>query len=219
MSAAVFETMRSMHGDIPLWEHHLARLMRSDIRPLPTYDDIRSRLPERASRVRLHVTSEGWDLDIQPLGDPWNALRIGIWPEPFLNPDPWIKNADRSPYQAAWEQRPDGCDDMLLLTPEGFVSETTRMNVFWLRDDVLHTSDAACTPLSGVARNLVFQWSPWPVSEGRYPLEHLLGASFVFGTNAVRGVVWFRQVGDAVWPDEPELLARFKARFEQNAFR
>jgi branched-subunit amino acid aminotransferase/4-amino-4-deoxychorismate lyase len=219
MSAGVFETMRSMHGDIPLWEHHLARLMRSDIRPLPTYDDIRSRLPERPSRVRLHVTSEGWDLDIQPLGEPWNALTIGIWPEPFLNPDPWVKNADRSPYQAAWDQRPEGCDDMLLLTAEGYVSETTRMNVFWLRDDVLHTSDEHCTPLAGVARSLVKQWSLWPVAEGRYPLDHLSGAEFVFGTNAVRGVVWFQQVGETRWATEPELMARFRALFEENAFR
>lgn len=219
MTSGVIETMRSMHGQIPLWEHHLTRLLRSGITPLPGYDDIQSQLPERASRVRLHVTPEGWDLDITPLGDPWNALTIGIWPEPFVNPTPTVKSADRSPYQAAWDHRSPGCDDMLLLTAEGFVSETTRMNVFWMREDTLFTADSTCTPLSGIARCLVKQWSPWPVTEGRYPLEHLHGATFVFGTNAVRGVVWFQQVGDRRWNSEPELLARFRAQFEQNAYR
>lgn len=219
MTSGVIETMRSMHGHIPLWEHHLARLLRSGINPLPSYEDIRSRLPERASRVRLHVTSAGWDVEIEPLGDPWHGLRIGIWPEPFLNPTPSIKNADRTPYQSAWDHLEEGCDDMLLLTEEGFVSETTRMNVFWMREDALHTADSHCTPLNGIARCLVKQWSPWPVLEGRYPLEHLLGASFVFGTNAVRGLVWFKQVGKKRWTSEPELLARFRAQFEQNAYR
>ena len=219
MNQGVIETMRSMHGHIPLWEHHLSRLMRSGITPLPRYDEIRAKLPERASRVRLHLTSTGWTLDIEPLGDPWNALTIGIWPEPFLNPNPSTKNADRTPYQAAWDQRHEGCDDMLLLTAEGFVSETTRMNVFWMRDDALHTADKHCTPLAGIAKCLVKQWSPWPVIEGRYPLDHLLGASFVFGTNAVRGVVWFKQVGKKRWASEPQILARFRAQFEQNAYR
>jgi len=219
MNSGVIETMRSMHGHIPLWEHHLARLLRSGIAQLPSYEDIRSRLPERASRVRLHVTSTGWDLEIDPLGDPWHGLRIGIWPEPFLNPTPAIKSADRTPYQSAWDHREEGCDDMLLLTAEGFVSETTRMNVFWMREDALHTADSHCTPLAGIARCLVKQWSPWPVLEGRYPLDHLLGASYVFGTNAVRGVVWFKQVGKKRWTSEPELLARFRAQFEQNAYR
>jgi hypothetical protein len=57
------------------------------------------------------------------------------------------------------------------------------------------------------------------VLEGRYPLDHLMGASYVFGTNAVRGVVWFKQVGKKRWTSEPELLARFRAQFEQNAYR
>jgi branched-subunit amino acid aminotransferase/4-amino-4-deoxychorismate lyase len=219
MNSGVIETMRSMHGHIPLWEHHLARLLRSGIAQLPNYEDIRSRLPERASRVRLHVTSTGWDVEIDPLGDPWHGLRIGIWPEPFFNPTPAIKSADRTPYQSAWDHREEGCDDMLLLTEEGFVSETTRMNVFWMRDDALHTADSHCTPLAGITRCLVKQWSPWPVLEGRYPLDHLLGASYVFGTNAVRGVVWFKQVGKKRWTTEPELLARFRAQFEQNAYR
>jgi branched-subunit amino acid aminotransferase/4-amino-4-deoxychorismate lyase len=219
MNQGVIETMRSMHGHIPLWEHHLSRLMRSGITPLPRYDEIRAQLPERASRVRLHLTSTGWNLDIEPLGDPWNALTIGIWPEPFFNPNPSTKNADRTPYQAAWDQRTEGCDDMLLLTADGFVSETTRMNLFWMRDDALRTADSSCTPLAGIAKCLVKQWSPWPVIEGKYPLEHLVGASFVFGTNAVRGVVWIQQVGQKRWKAEPDLLARFRAQFEQNAYR
>jgi branched-subunit amino acid aminotransferase/4-amino-4-deoxychorismate lyase len=219
MTSGVIETMRSMHGHIPLWEHHQARLLRSGIAQRPSYEDIRSRLPERASRVRLHVTSAGWKVEIEPLGDPWYGLRIGIWPEPFLNPTPSIKSADRSPYQSAWTHREEGCDDMLLLTEEGFVSETTRMNVFWMSEDTLFTADSHCTPLAGIARSLVKQWSPWPVLEGRYPLNHLMDASFVFGTNAVRGVVWFKQVGRKRWTSEPEPLARFHALFEQNAYR
>lgn len=219
MNQGVIETMRSMHGHIPLWEHHLSRLMRSGIAPLPRYDEIRAKLPERASRVRLHLTSNGWTLDIEPLGEPWNALTIGIWPEPFLNPHPATKNADRTPYQAAWENRDQGCDDMLLLTADGFVAETTRMNVFWMRDDTLFTADSSCTPLAGIAKNLVTLWSPWPVTEGRYSLDHLLGSNFVFGTNAVRGVAWFQQIGHKRWESEPELLTRFRSLFEQNAYR
>ncbi len=218
MNQAVFETMRSVNGTIPLWDFHHARLLRSSLETVPDYVDIASKLPGGLCRIRLSVDDAGWKLVSEPLGEPWDALRIGIWPEPFFNPSPSTKNSDRSPYEAAWMNRDAGCDDMLLLTEDGSVAETTRLNVFWMKDDTLFTADATCTPLSGVAKVLVSQWSPWPVSEGRYPLAHLQQASFVFGSNAVRGIVWFRQVGDKIWAKKPDLLSKFQDNFETRAY-
>lgn len=218
MSAAVFETMRAVNGSIPLWEHHLTRLMRSGIRQIPTYEDVRRHLPPEPSRIRLSVSDEAWHVESEPLGDAWDALTIGIWPKAFHNPVHTMKTQDRTPYAEAWSNRPNGCDDMLLLTEDRFIAESTRLNLFWMVGDVLHTPDDSCTPLSGVARNLVKLWSPWPIESGRYPLDHLLHASIVFGTNAVRGVVWICSVGDRVWPAPNTFFRQFQHEFERKAY-
>jgi branched-subunit amino acid aminotransferase/4-amino-4-deoxychorismate lyase len=218
MSIPVFETMRAVNGSIPLWEHHLTRLMRSGIRILPTYEDVLKQLPAEPSRIRLSVSEKAWHVESEPLGQPWDALTIGIWPKPFHNPAPSTKNEDRSPYSEAWSNRTNGCDDMLLLTDDQSIAETTRLNLFWMVGDVLHTPDDSCTPLSGVARNLVKLWSPWPIEAGRYPLDDLLHASLVFGTNAVRGVVWIRSVGEQVWPAPSEPFRLFQLEFERKAY-
>ncbi len=218
MSTHVFETMRSVNAAIPLWEHHLTRLMRSGIKNLPRYEDVRKQLPPEPSRIRLSVSEEAWRVESEPLGDAWDALKIGIWPKPFHNPAPTMKTEDRSPYAEAWANRPNGCDDMLLLTETHHIAETTRLNLFWMVGDVLHTPDDSCTPLSGVARNLVKCWSPWPIESGRYPLDDLLRASFVFGTNAVRGIVWIRSVGDRVWPTPNTFFRQFQLDFERKAY-
>jgi branched-subunit amino acid aminotransferase/4-amino-4-deoxychorismate lyase len=218
MSTRVFETMRAVNGAIPLWEHHLTRLMRSGIKHLPQYEDVQKQLPSEPSRIRLSVSEEAWRVESEPLGDTWDGLSIGIWPKPFHNPAHTLKTEDRAPYAEAWSNRPNGCDDMLLLTEDQSIAETTRLNLFWMVGDVLHTPDDTCTPLSGVARNLVRLWSPWPIEFGRYPLDDLLHASFVFGTNAVRGVVWIRSVGERVWSAPTSHFRQFQREFERKAY-
>lgn len=157
-------------------------------------------------------------MDSEPLGHTWDALTIGIWPKPFHNPAHTMKTEDRAPYAEAWSNRPKGCDDMLLLTEDRFIAETTRLNLFWMVGDGIHTPDDSCTPLCGVARKLVNHWSPWPIESGRYPLDDLLHASLVFGTNAVRGIVWIRSVGERVWPAPPTFFRQFQHEFERKAY-
>lgn len=177
-----------------------------------------ARLPSEPSRVRLEIRDGEWEMQIEPLGPPWQGLSLDIWPHPFENPAPHIKDACRTQYRAAWEALTPGYDDMLLITGERHIAETTRMNLFWLTGGRLRTPDDRCMPLRGIARELVCRWSPWPVETGFFTLADIGSADVVFGTNAVRGVVWIRRIGNREWTDPSADFMAFRQDFERKAY-
>lgn len=91
-----------------------------------------------------------------------------------------------------------GADDAILLTTNGFVSETTRANLFWKQDDVIYTPDESCDLLPGLMRERllqVIQTRPgWRVARGTYRPESLEHANQVWLTNSLRGLEPVRQV-------------------------
>lgn len=92
-----------------------------------------------------------------------------------------------------------GADDAILLTSDGFVSETTRANLFWKQDDVIYTPDDSCDLLPGLMRERllqVIQSRPgWRMARGSYAPESLKRASQVWITNSLRGLEPVRQIG------------------------
>lgn len=218
MNRAAIETMRVIDRRIPLWRWHRERLCRSGWVGIPEHDDVVAALPMGRLRVRVDVEAKGWSVSWEELGEPWHGLVLAIAGEPYVNPSPAVKWKDRVAYDRAFEGRPKGADDVLLFTPDGLVTETSRMSLFWLREGTLHTPGDPCAPLQGVARSLVLDWSPWPVQTGRYPTGEVLAADLVFVSNAVRGIVWVRCLGDRRWEAPSDDFMAFRTDFERRAY-
>lgn len=90
-------------------------------------------------------------------------------------------------------------DEVLLLSPEKFVAETTAYNVFVLKDGVLYTPPLQVGCVDGVMRNLIVEIAPrcgFDVQETLFTVEFLMKAEEVFLTNAVVGVHWVLACGD-----------------------
>lgn len=91
---------------------------------------------------------------------------------------------------AAKEAVKKGADDALMQTIEGWISETTIANLFWIQDNDIYTPSADCDLLPGITRKLIIdiaaEHSAVEVTRGKYRLEALAGAQAVIMCNSVR---------------------------------
>ena len=87
--------------------------------------------------------------------------------------------------------------DALMCNMEGFISECTVSNVFFMKEGELKTPSVDCGILEGVTRELVIKLAreqAMSVHEGRYTVEELLEADECFLTNTSMEIMPVRQV-------------------------
>ncbi|NYE57634.1 aminotransferase class IV [Carboxydothermus ferrireducens] len=92
---------------------------------------------------------------------------------------------------AAKECQKKGIMEGIRLTLEGYLAEGSMANLFWVKNGVLKTPEKNLV-LPGIARELILELARVagiPVSEGKYPAEEILGATEIFFTNSVRGII------------------------------
>ena len=94
---------------------------------------------------------------------------------------------------AAKEAEQMGGDDALMRTIEGYVSETTLANIFWVKKDRVYTPSADCDLLPGITRQAVIELinnsSHLSLEEGAYKSRHLIEADGIWITNSVREIL------------------------------
>jgi aminodeoxychorismate lyase len=90
---------------------------------------------------------------------------------------------------ARMEAAHNGCFDALMLGENGYISETTSANIFWVKNKKLFTPGLECGVLSGSIRAALLDISPYPVKEVRATVATLADADAVFLTNVAWKVV------------------------------
>ena len=106
-----------------------------------------------------------------------------------------------------------GYDDALFLNSKQNIAETTKCNLFFVKNAILYTPDLSCGILPGVVREFVIQRAKAlgiAVNEGKFTLGNLAEAQEVFVTNSVIGIrrvsvieesadqIWFQDRAEAV---------------------
>jgi branched-subunit amino acid aminotransferase/4-amino-4-deoxychorismate lyase len=88
---------------------------------------------------------------------------------------------------ARLEAAENSCDEALMLSAEGSLSEAASACLFW-SDNAgnIYTPSLPCGALAGIGRALLLE--NLPVTEGEYPLEALREASGVILVSAVTGI-------------------------------
>ncbi len=82
-------------------------------------------------------------------------------------------------------------DEGLLLDTEGYVSETSFANIFWIKNKTLFTPSEECGILSGITRLIVINIGKnmgLKIKTGRFKKKALLNSSSAFITNSVREI-------------------------------
>jgi branched-chain amino acid aminotransferase len=91
-----------------------------------------------------------------------------------------------------------GYDVGILLSTNGYVSEASVMNLFFVEDGKLFTPSSACGPLGGITRKSIMQLADTElgirVFEGKYRPARLLEADEVFFCGTGSGINYARQI-------------------------
>ena len=92
---------------------------------------------------------------------------------------------------ALMESRRAAADDAVMLNGDGFVTEATTANVFWVKGGEVRTPSLDCGILAGITRTLLI-WAMRQdridVVEGKFPASELRSADEAFLTGTIRGV-------------------------------
>ena len=92
-----------------------------------------------------------------------------------------------------------GADDALMLNLEGELTECTTSNLFFVKNQRLHTPAVECGILKGITRDVVLEQAKEQgvsVEEGRYTIEHLLQADECMITNTGIEIMPVSKIGD-----------------------
>lgn len=115
-------------------------------------------------------------------------------------------------------------DDAIMQTVDGWVSETTIANIFWIQGDTVFTPGKECDLLPGITRNCIVEIlqgdEQWRLEEGRFALEDVLDADAVWICNSVREVIAVRAINDKEFdvahPAIKWVQNRFKSYVQSN---
>jgi branched-chain amino acid aminotransferase len=104
---------------------------------------------------------------------------------------------------ARLEAEEAGCDDALLLSTDGRITEGTTWNVFWRHGRTLRTPAANEGLLPGVTRAMVMELAAsagYTIEEGGWPRSEIEGAHEAFATMTSLGVVPIRSLDGRDFP-------------------
>lgn len=204
----VFETIR-VH-ELPLfWDRHICRLnaglsalqIREPIDDAELYSQVQD-FGIRFCVLKIAVTAENVIFQTRPLpADSSQAFTL-MPVDNLRSRNPLLLSNKSLNYMdnllAREQAAAKGFDDALFVEKNGAISETSRANIFFLKDGKIKTPDLACGILNGIVRQWVLD--EFPVEAGEFSVDDLLTADAVLATNSVIGVRPVSQIGGQAIP-------------------
>lgn len=92
------------------------------------------------------------------------------------------------------EAQKNGFNDSILINTKGFISETTTANIFFIKNNIIHTPNINSGILNGIIRKWII--SNYKVMEGSYTLNDLINSDGVFITNSLIGIIKIKKIND-----------------------
>lgn len=108
-------------------------------------------------------------------------------------------------------------DDVVMETTDGFVSETTIANIFWIKKATIYTPSLNCDCYPGITRNVVVDLLDslnLRYTTGSFKMSELLSAESVFVTNSVAGLRPVKSINDHTFKTDHELYGRILDAFQ-----
>ncbi|MCI4670576.1 MAG: aminotransferase class IV, partial [Bacteroidia bacterium] len=141
----------------------------------------------------------GYLIEVYPFdGNTYQSLypvNLCTYDEFRLSPSPLngCKTSNALPYiLASMYAQDEGFEDALLFTLDGYVSEASSSNIFFIQNKKLYTPPLSTFCLDGVMRSNIIQLaSELKISlyEKKFKLNELKKAEAIFLTNTIRGIV------------------------------
>jgi branched-subunit amino acid aminotransferase/4-amino-4-deoxychorismate lyase len=219
----VFETMVFTEGSIRFSSLHQERILRGckvlglDTSSLTDIRDVQQGLIDRLGaekqvRIRWMVFRNGFGkytpetnsavelVQVQPLLKPIKIKEMAYFSSWISVPTtPWshCKTINALTYVMANKERQDrGMDEVILLSPNGYISEAGSSNIFWIKNQEYFTPSLSCNGISGIGRRMIIdqlRQAGKSITEGEYLPEELLEADQVFTSN-VTGISYLKAI-------------------------
>jgi branched-subunit amino acid aminotransferase/4-amino-4-deoxychorismate lyase len=118
---------------------------------------------------------------------------------------------------AAREADEKGGDDALMQTVDGWISETTIANVFWIKGNWVFTPSTDCDLLPGITRQVIIglikQHKLLKLNEGAFELDHILDADAAWICNSGREIMPVKQIEGQSLDVNHGTITELKQRF------
>ena len=119
---------------------------------------------------------------------------------------------------AANQAKHKEADDALMTTVDGWISETTIANIFWLKEDVVFTPSEACDILPGITRRIILgllkNQLNIAVKEGTFGMDEIKKAELVFICNSVKEIVPIAGIDETQFDTRHPLLEKMQSCFK-----
>ena len=218
-SEGIFETFPVVNGLPVFFDEHWARLKNSSryfrysfpFDPLNVFGKIRASISSPQIRgIRLIYKPDSGlmfqILEQKEVPEEWKLTVSEVKSHPLAS----HKITDRAHYENLWKKAfQDGYQDMLMVSPEGRILETTRANIFMFAKGKIITPLANGKILPGIARLKVIQQSTHlgiPVDEREITLEELPNADGFFVTNSLIGIAPVQEI-KSFWIGKKQLTS------------
>lgn len=106
-----------------------------------------------------------------------------------------------------------GFDEAIFLNEKGETTEGSAGNIFWYKNGTIYTPCVECGLLPGTTREILIESQSQlgiKIEEGRFSIEHLFDAEFVFFTNSLMGSVPVSQIDDYEFSVDNSVYASIK---------
>lgn len=127
-----------------------------------------------------------------------NGLIIDIFPDARKAVDAFsnLKSANYLPYTMAsvWAKE-NKLNDALILNQHYRICDATIANVFWVKDNKVHTPSLSEGCVAGIMRDRILNLN-MDISESILTEDILLNADEIFLTNVITGIRWVKQCRD-----------------------
>lgn len=118
---------------------------------------------------------------------------------------------------AAQEAIKKNAEDALMLTVNGYISETTNSNIFWGKGDSMYTPSLDCDLLPGFSRNLIINMlknNRYTLKIGQYTVDDIMNADFAFTTNSISEIRSVESIDDTIFSSKHNVIATIYSLFE-----
>ncbi|MFH1440464.1 MAG: aminotransferase class IV [Candidatus Omnitrophota bacterium] len=104
-----------------------------------------------------------------------------------------VKTTNRLLYELSFQQaKQKGFDEAIILNDRGYITEASRSNIFFAKDNELFTPSLDCGCLEGITRKIIFEQAKKHkinICEGKFTLFDLYKADEAFLANSLIGVM------------------------------
>lgn len=240
----LFETMRSYHQRIIYFDEHLERIrnsckimeMKFPYPPDKLKEIIKraikiNNLSDAYVRLTLWKAQKGISTLVTvkkyrpyPLDKYKKGLRARIsgLKQNEDSPLAQLKTSNYLLYRLAHlEAKNKGFDEAVILNQRGYIAETSRANIFLVKDKALFTPSLECGCLDGITRRVILDLAKKyriPANEGKFSLSDLSSADEAFCTNSLFGLMPLASLERkklAKGPGQYELTRFFSRKYQR----